>query len=551
MGQYVRWQVMIAFIGIIFLAVYLGSIQNLDDIRRLPTEDDDNRFREGVVGKPQFLNPLLAVYNSVDQDITSLLFEGLVRDDGLGNLKPVLARDWTVSDDGLVYTFTLRRDVVWSDGLPFTSDDVIFTFILIQSNDFPGDPSWQRLWQSVEIEAIGRYTVQFILSEPFPALIYYTTVGILPKHILDNIQAQDLLTHPFNLSPVGTGPFKLVEATDHHLSLEANPRYHGGSAQITRVEFKFYADTEALYQAFQSREIDSISRVSTKTLSQLQQQPDAQFFSAPMQRYDIVYFNLQAAEARPFFQDRLVRQALLQLLDRQTLIDDVLRGQGILATGPIPPWSWAYNPNQPQLNYDPVGGIELLETAGWLDADNDGLREQNGTPLQFTLLVRDDPVQIAIARNIAQQWEAAQMAVTVEVVGDDLTNRLSNRQFDAALVEAQFLGDPDLYPYWHQMQIERGQNFAGWEHEAASRALEQGRTTVDRNKRIKPYYEFQHFFAEETPALILYYPVYTYVIRNRVENVQLASLVTPSDRFRSIQDWSLLTPQPDTALTSR
>ncbi|NIP26248.1 MAG: hypothetical protein GWO38_21100, partial [Phycisphaerae bacterium] len=110
-----------------------------------------------------------------------------------------------------------------------------------------------------------------------------------------------------------------------------------------------------------------------------------------------------------------------------------------------------------------------------------------------------------------------------------------------ALVSVQLVGDPDPYPYWHQTQIEGGQNFAGWDDVAASQMLEQGRTTVDRNERVKYYYEFQNYFAEQIPAIILYYPVYTYVIRDTVKNVQLAALSDLSDRFSNVRDWYLLT----------
>lgn len=539
MGKYVRWQAILSVMGIVLLGAYLNSINVIQTIVVVPAEG--GIFREGLVGRPQFLNPLLAVYNPVDQDITTLIFEGLTRDDGLGNLEPVLAQDWSVSDDGRVYVFKLRQDVRWSDGVPLTSDDVVFTFNLIQANDFPGDPSWQRLWQSVEVEQIDPLTVHFILSEPFPSFVYYTTIGILPQHILGNIAARDLLTHPFNLSPVGTGPFKLVEATDQHVLLRSNPRYYRKPAQIEQIEFKFYPDLETLAQAFEAQEIEGLGRISADMLRDLQTQANLQFFSAPLPRYAILYFNLRQVETLSFFQEQAVRQALLISLDRQALVDNILDGQAIVATGPILPWSWAYNPNQVYPRYDPSEAAALLDSVGWSDADGDGIREREGQLLKFTLLTSNDPTRLAVANYLTQQWRNLDIDVQVEAIGDDLSQRLENGQFESALVAVQLFGDPDPYPYWHQTQIDGGQNFAGWDDVAASQMLEQARTTVDRNERVKYYYEFQNYFAEQIPAIILYYPVYTYVIRDTVNNVQLAALSDLSDRFSNIRDWYLLT----------
>ena len=541
MGQYVRWQALIALIGVIFLATYLNSIAIVQQVEVVPA----NRgvFREGVVGKPQLLNPLLAFYNPVDQDVASLIFEGLTREDGRGNLIPVLAQDWSVSRDGRIYVFSLRQDVLWADGEAFTADDVLFTLNLIQSEDFPGDPALQRLWQSVEIEKIDEYTIRFVLSEPLPSFLYHTTVGILPRHSLGQIEAGDLLAHPFNLSPLGTGPFQIKEATDRYILLETNPNYHARTGKIREVRLHFYSDSNAARHALERQEIDGMALTTFTTLQQLQPQTGLKFFSTSLPRYNVAHFNLQAPEALPFFQDRMVRQALWKLIDRQELIDTVLNGQAILANGPILPWSWAYNPNQKYPDYAPEEAAALLAEAGWQDFDGDGIREKEGARFQFLLLTNNDPVQHAVASYLAEQWVKAGIAVSLETVADDLFERVSQRQFDMALVDTQLSGDPDPYGLWHQSQIEGGQNVSGWDSINASHMLEQGRLTVDRNERIKFYYTFQQIFADEMPALILYHPTYSYVVRDNIKGVQLGAMVFPSGRFKTIADWYTLTEQ--------
>ncbi len=182
MGQYVRWQAIIAAVGAVLLIVYLRSIVIVTHTVVVPAQG--GTYREGLVGSVQYLNPLLAEYNPVDTDIAGLIFEGLTHDDGSGTLTPLLAESWNTSTDGRIYEFILRQNARWSDGKPVTADDVIFTFSLIQAPDFPGNPALQSLWQTVSLKRIDDRTVRFVLDEPLPGFAYYTTIGILPAHIL-------------------------------------------------------------------------------------------------------------------------------------------------------------------------------------------------------------------------------------------------------------------------------------------------------------------------------------------------------------------------------
>jgi peptide/nickel transport system substrate-binding protein len=204
------------------------------------------------------------------------------------------------------------------------------------------------------------------------------------------------------------------------------------------------------------------------------------------------------------------------------------------------PWSWADNPNQAYPDYDPVHAQALLAEAGWLDSDGDGIRDKAGTSLTFTLLTDSSQTRDAVAADLVRQWREIGVEASVEAIDEDLAARLATGQFDAALIEAQLFGDPDPYSFWHQTQIEGGQNFAGWDNTAASEALEAGRIHADRNERIKAYYEFQTIFADELPALILYHPVSTYAVRDRIGHIQLSALTSASDRFRNVRDWQIL-----------
>ncbi len=541
MGRFIRWQAILAVAGMLLLAAYLQSIVVKKVTVEVPAEG--GIYREGNIGAVQYLNPLLAEYNPIDADIASLIFEGLTRVDARGELFPLLAENWTVSADGRTYVFVLRSDVFWADGAPLTADDVIFTLNLIRAGDFPGNPAWRDLWRSVKIEPVDDTTLRFVLDAPFPSFPYYTTIGILPKHLLNGISAGELLTSKFNLSPVGTGPFLVKKLTAQSVTLTRNPRFRGPKSRITDIKFQMYPSADALLGDWRAGLLDGIGSVPPQLLPELENQADVNLFSAPLPQYSVVYLNLQQPEQLPFFQMAEIRRALLMLIDRQQLIDDVLSGQAVVAQGPFLPWQWAFNPNQPFPDFNPSAAADLLAQAGWIDTDGDGIRDNGTQPLEFSLLVGDDPTHQAVADNLTRQWQQAGISVRVERAADGFSDRLHRHNFEAALVNIELFGDPDPYRFWHQSQIDGGQNFGGWDDTDASIALEHGRTTLTRNERIKDYYTFQQIFAQQTPALVLYYPVYTFAVRANVKNVQLPMIASSADRFATLNQWYLLTQQ--------
>jgi len=540
MGRYIRWQALIALVGITLVGVFLLSIALSRTTVLVP--DEGGIYVEGLAGAPQVVNPLLAQYNQVDQDLVALVFNGLTRADGQGELEPDLAVSWTVSPDGLTYLFRLRQNVRWSDGEAFDADDVLFTIGLIQDPDFPGVPYLSDLWRTVTVEKVDAYTIRFQLSEPFPPFVDYTTIGILPQHVLDGVPARDLATLPFNTNPIGTGPFLLDDISAARALLAPNPRYfRNEQPYLAGIEFRFYPTYEQVLAAYQAGEIQGISYIPPYLFPQAAALPSLNVYNARLSGYQIVYLNLQDPDGSPFFQDSRVRRALLLALDRQSLIDDALNGQGLVANGPIRPWSWAYDLELPPAEYDPAQAQDLLAQAKWVDTDGDGIRDKGGHPLRFTLLTSDDPIFTRLGQAMAEQWSRQGIAVEVEILGAGLGDRLRARDFQAVVVELFLSGDPDPYPLWHQTQIESGQNYGGWDHREVSEALEQARYVTDQGQRKDYYIQFQRIFAEETPALIIAYPVYAYAVDRTVREVQIGPMVSPPDRFRNVADWYINT----------
>ena len=541
MGRYIRWQAILTLVGIGLTLAFLSYLSRSRTTITVP--DVGGVYTEGFAGTPQFINPVLAQYNQVDQDLSALIFNGLTRMAGTGELEPDLASSWQFSDDGLTYVFKLRRDVRWQDGEALTADDVLLTVGLMQDPEFPGVPYLNRLWQSVTAEKLDDYTVRFILPEPFPRFAEFTTIGILPAHILKDVPARDLLNHRFNLQPVGTGPFKLDEVNAEFARLSVNPFYRGTKPRLAGLELRFFPSYQDTITAYQSGEIQGLSSIPPQAIPAVESLEALNLFSARLSGYNIIYLNLKLPDAAPFFQEVEVRRALLQGLDRQAMINDALNGQGLVANGPILPWSWAYNPDQPTSEFARDQAVALLEAAGWVDTNGDGIREKDGLPLAFSLLSSNDPAQVKVAEAVREQWLELGIGVTVEVVGAGLGERLLQHDFQAALAEVLLAGDPDPYPFWHQTQIGGGQNYPGWDHTEASMLLETARTLTDQGRRNDYYFEFQRIFAEEVPSLVLFYPIYTYGVSQDIFDVQLAPMTNPADRFRTVSDWYMLTRQ--------
>jgi peptide/nickel transport system substrate-binding protein len=247
----------------------------------------------------------------------------------------------------------------------------------------------------------------------------------------------------------------------------------------------------------------------------------------------------------PFFQQTEVRQALLYGLDRQALIDGPLAGQGLVADSPIPSMLWPYDPSVRTYLYDPERAIGLLDETGWVDTNGDRIRDKDGVDLSFELLAGDDESMSAMAEEIARQWRDIGVDVEIRSVGADVVQTfVRTRNFDAALVDLVLTADPDPYPLWHSTQAEEPyQNFAGFASEEADLVMEEGRSAVDLERRAELYHEFQRIFKEEVPSLLIYYPIYTYVVSGQVQDVQLGPMLHTSDRFRSIASWYVNTAE--------
>lgn len=546
-----RWQILIAIIALGAVALLLFGQTQAD-----PIFDDQPTaggvYVEGLVGTPIRFNPLLDTYNQVDRDVDNLIYSRLIRFDSWGNPQPDLAQSFGVSINGDIYNIQLRENAVWHDGTPVTTADIMFTIGLMRNAEMPVPADVVELWNSVEVVAFDALNLQIRLPEPYAPFIDYLAFGVLPSHILGDKTAAEIINDPFNLQPVGSGPYKLAElrAEDGQITgvvLEAFEDYYLGQPLLEQFAFRYFSSADQALTAYRSGEILGIGEVGLDAIDDVLAEPGLNIYSARLPEITMVIFNLNNPEV-PYFQETDVRKALYLALNRPWMIDQAVDGQAMIAHGPILAGTWAYYDGLTKYEYDPVEAANLLRSADYgLSADGI-VREKEGVRLSFEMVFPDTPTHTRLAVLIQEYWAEIGVVVNLTPVAPDILVRdyLQTHNYEAALVDLSLSDspDPDPYPFWHQALIANGQNFSQWDDRRASEYLENGRVTPNRGERTRLYKNFQIHFSRELPALPLFSPVYNYAVDDEITGIQIGPLYDPSDRFNSVVNWSLGAPLP-------
>lgn len=507
-------------------------------------------FTEGIVGIPRFINPLLAV-SDADRDLAALTYSGLMRATSNGTLIPDIAATYEISDDGLIYIFTVKDDAIFHDGTPVTADDIVFTITKAQDNALKSPR--RASWDGVTVEKIGERQVRFTLKQPYAPFLENTTIGILPKHIWDNVSIEQFNFSQFNIEPVGSGPYRVKNITRNKSGIPISytmvsfKDFPLGRPYINEITIKFYANEEELAAAFDGGDIESVNALSPKTANELSKK-GGRILRSPLPRVFGIFFNQNQA---PVLIDRAVREALDTAVDRKAIVETVLYGYGTMIEGPIPPGSLGYAAREENAVDGESQRLQkardILEKNGWKRGE-DGTYEKKVKKrterLSFSISVPNVAELKNVAEMVSVAWRTLGADVEIKIfeTGDLNQNVIRPRKYDALLFGEIIGRDTDLFAFWHSSQRnDPGLNIALYANSAADKLLEDARSINDTDARIAKYEKFQNEILDDTPAVFLYAPDFIYLLPNRVHGIEPGPVTTPSERFLNIREWFIET----------
>jgi len=528
---------LIAVAAVALVAIAAAAFFTLSSL--IGSDDDEAQvYTEAIAGAPSRVNPLYAYLNETDRDIASLVFSGITRLGQNGEVLPDLAETWEIDDNTV--TFHLREGVTWHTGVPFTSADVLFTFSLLADPEFQGDPDQGPLWRQITCNAPNDLTVICRLPQPFAPFLSFTTIGIVPKHILEGVEAAALIENPFNLAPIGTGPFRLNQIDTRRAVLHAFDDYFLGPPTLPEIQIHFYANTSTAAAAVLRGDADGVmmdSRAAQLDFSALTSEDRLRDYSANRSAYTILYLN----NREPPMNEKEVRAAVALAVDLDAITGDILGGRAVRSASPIVPGTWAFNPDVDVPGRNLGDARKLLDEAGWELADDAEVRTRNDTELRISIMTDQDLIRGAVAEVLASQLAEIGIAVTVvrEQSTELIRDFLRPRQYQAAIFSWDPGGDPDPYPAWHSSQITAtGLNIAAYSNSDADKLMEDARRTFDLDGRQRLYFLFQQQFQDDTPSVVLYYPVFTYFVSEDIDGIELGTLFSPSSRFANVHEWT-------------
>lgn len=502
---------------------------------------------EGIIGSPRFVNPLLAS-SDIDKDLSSLIYSGLLKIDSKGKLVPDLAEKYTVSQDGLTYTFVLKDNIYFHDGEKVTTDDIVFTIEKVQDPNLKSPK--EANWAGVKVEKVDEKTVTFTLRQPYSPFIQSTTMGIIPKHIWQGASIEEFPFSQYNIKPIGSGPYKISSISysggglPTEYTLNSFKKYSLGEPYITTLVVKSYQNEKDIIDAYKNGDIESFYGISPKEIANLKISKENSVNSL-LPRIFGVFLNQNSASV---FVNKEVRQALELTAPKQEIVDSILYGYGVPIESPVPSINEKGDKEQ-NINKEEVleSAKKLLAEKGW-KPNKDGILEKkdktNTTTLSFSISTGNATELKEAAYLLQKEWQAlgAQVEVKIFEIGDLNQKVIKERKYDALLFGVIVGRNTDLYPFWHSSErVNPGLNIAMYTNLKADKILENLRKTTDIDEETKLLNDLNKEIQNDMPAIFIYSPYFVYEIPEKVHNVTFEKVSTPTDRWSDINLWYIET----------
>jgi peptide/nickel transport system substrate-binding protein len=540
------------FSGLVIVLVFstLAILENINQTLMVSVPMHGGDISEGIVGTPRFINPVLA-FSDIDQDLTTLIYSGLMRKSSDGTLIPDLAEKYIMSPDGLTYTFTLKDNLFFQDGKKLTALDVVFTINKVKDSIIKSPH--KANWDGVTVTKIDDKTIEFTLKQPFASFLDNTTLGIMPEHLWDGSPME---LNDANINPIGSGPYMVKKVSKESSgiidSYELAPfkKFVLGEPYIQNLTLHFYSNEDDLIKALENKTVDQISSI-TPLNAEILKEENYDVESSVLPRVFGLFFNQNVNQ---IFTDKAVISAINQAIDKDKIVHEVLLGYGQTINSPIPPHLLNYptvsnaNTNTTP-NHDQI--IQTVQASlakdgwtkgadGFLQKTSKDKKKSTTTELQFSISTGNVPDLAQTAELIKEDLQAVGIKVDVKTfdIGNLNQDVIRPRKYDALLFGEIINQNSDLFAFWHSSQRkDPGLNVAMYTNAKVDKLLEDASTTIDEQAQIKKYIQFESIVKADMPAVFLYSPDFIYVVSKNLKNFRVSSVVSPSDRYLNIYSW--------------
>ena len=459
----------------------------------------------------------------------------------------------SIATSGLVYTFTLKDNAYFSDGVKATADDVVYTISEIQDSAIKSPE--QPAFYDVQVAKISEDQVQFTLKQPYAAFLQNLTVGILPKHIWGNLSDTEFPLSQYNVEPIGSGPYKVSDMKTlqkdmviipTYYELTPSPKYVLGVPFIDHLIIHFYQDEKTLINAYNAGSIESMNSIDPENIASIKKQSNATILTSALPRVFAVFFNQNQSDV---LADPAVRTALNESVDRDQIVEQVLFGYGKAIDGPIPagflPGS---ETSSTPVTYNLLAASSTLAKDGWVKNPTTGILEKKfgkkTLPLVFSISTLNSPDLVKTAELVQSDWQqlGAQITINQFELGDLEQNVIRPRKFDALLYGLVTGRDMDYFAFWDSSQRnDPGLNISMYANSKVDKLLENARSTTDTIQQDQDFVSFENDIQQDVPAVFLYSPEFIYVVPAKVKGLSLGIVTLPYERFLNINNWYIET----------
>ncbi len=514
------WVLFAAGIGFFFASLITFNRRFLVTV---PTYGGE--IREGVLGTPRFINPVLATSDQ-DEDLTTLVFAGLTKKKNDGGVLLDMAERIDMSEDGLRYAVTIKSNARFHDGAKVTVDDIIYTVSIVQN---PTIKSPHRIeWEGITVEKTSDTQLTFVLKKSFPLFMETLSLGILPKHVWKNLTEDQISLSDFNIHAIGSGPYMISDVTTQSgiptvFTLKAHDNYTLGRPYIETITILTYQNEKYLMKAFTDRDITRVHGISPEKVTTLNL-ASSTIKTSLLPRTFAIFFNPNKTAA---LADKNVRVALQMAIDKQAIVDQVLFKYGKVINNPYP-----FDTDDTPIEYNTDKARELL-------IKSKAIKNASST-FEITLATANTDEMKKVAEMIKLDWEKIGVTTNIAIydVSDLNQNIIKDRDFQVLLFGAITETPSDLYAFWHSSQrTYPGLNISNYVSKALDENLEILRTSTNEEERASAYEAVKKEFSEETPGIFLFAPSLIYITNDKNTSSLPLYSYNNASRFMHVESW--------------